>query len=105
MSRRPGQGAGRGPGDRPTWRGAPYICHDAGVRWTTIFLSDEVHEQRQREAFVAKTSMAELIRARLRPSVNRPRRRRAPEDPILKVACVCRGPVLSSENGEPLCGR
>jgi hypothetical protein len=53
----------------------------------TVFLPDDVHEQLRREAFRAKTSMADLIRARLR---------RPADDPILKVAGVCRGTVLSS---------
>ena len=75
------------------------------MRRTTIFLPDEVHEQLRRDAFLAKTSMAELIRARLQRSVSRPRRRGAAEDPILKVAGVCRGPVLSSEIDESLYGR
>jgi hypothetical protein len=72
---------------------------------TTIFLPDEVHEQLRQDAFRAKTSMAELIRARLRRSAGRPRRRGSPEDPILKVAGVCRGPVLSSEIDGFLYGR
>jgi len=82
----------------------PYICYTAGVRRTTIFLPEEVHEQLRRDAYLAKTSMAELIRARLRRPVS-PRRRGAPEDPIMKVAGVCRGPVLSSEIDESLYGR
>ena len=53
----------------------------------TVFLPDDVHERLRREAFRAKTSMAELIRARLR---------RPADDPILKVAGVYRGTVLSS---------
>jgi len=75
------------------------------VRRTTIFLPEEVHEQLRREAYLAKTSMAELIRARLRRPVSRPRRRGSAEDPILKVAGVCRGPVLSSDIDESLYGR
>ena len=75
------------------------------MRRTTIFLPDELHGQLRRDAFLAKTSMAELIRARLRGPVNRPRRRGATKDPILKVAGVCRGPILSSEIDESLYGR
>ncbi|MGA2325538.1 MAG: hypothetical protein ABSH05_04560 [Bryobacteraceae bacterium] len=75
------------------------------MRRTTIFLPDEVHEQLRQDAFRAKTSMAELIRTRLRSSIDRPRRRGSPQDPILKVAGVCRGPVLSSEIDESLYGR
>jgi len=75
------------------------------MRRTTIFLPEEVHEQLRRDAFLAKTSMAELIRVRLRRSINPPRRRGSAEDPILKVAGVCRGPVLSKEIDESLYGR
>ncbi len=75
------------------------------MRRTTIFLPDEVHEQLRRDAFLAKTSMAELIRARLQHPIDRPRRRGSPEDPLLKVAGVCRGPVLSGEIDDSLYGR
>ena len=75
------------------------------MRRTTIFLPDEVHEQLRQDAFRAKTSMAELIRLRLRRSSDRPRRRGSARDPILKVAGVCRGPVLSSEIDDWLYGR
>lgn len=74
------------------------------MRRTTIFLPDEVHEQLRQDAFRAKISMAEIIRARLRGSIDRPRRRGSPRDPILKVAGVCRGPVLSSDIDESLYG-
>lgn len=75
------------------------------MKRTTIFLPDEVHEQLRQDAFRAKISMAGLIRARLRSSIGRPRRRGAVQDPILKVAGVCRGPALSSEIDESLYGR
>jgi hypothetical protein len=75
------------------------------VKRTTIFLPDDVHEQLRRDAFRARTSMAELIRARLRRSTGSPRRPGPSQDPILKVAGVCRGPVLSSDIDEPLYGR
>lgn len=67
------------------------------MRRTTIFLPDEVHEQLRQDAFRAKVSMAELIRIRLQRSTGRPQRRGHSPDPILKVAGVCRGPVLSSD--------
>jgi hypothetical protein len=75
------------------------------MKRTTIFLPEEVHEQLRQDAFRAKTSMAELIRARLRSSIGRPRTRGSPQDPVLKVAGVCRGPVLSSEIDDFLYGR
>ncbi len=74
------------------------------MRRTTIFLTDELHERLRRDAFRAKVSMAELIRSKLRES-NAPRRRRATsEDPLLKVAGICRGPVLSGDIDESLYG-
>jgi hypothetical protein len=74
------------------------------MRRTTIFLPDDLHEQLRLDAFRAKTSMAELIRAKLRGSIGRPRRRESSQDPILKVAGVCGGPVLSSDIDEALYG-
>jgi len=74
------------------------------MRRTTIFLPDEVHEQLRQDAFRAKTSMAAFIRARLQPSTARPRKRGSPRDPILKVAGVCRGPVLSNDIDDSLYG-
>ena len=74
------------------------------MRRTTIFLPDDLHEQLRRDAFRGKTSMAELIRARLRRSVGQPSRRGPAKDPILKVAGVCRGPILSSDIDDELYG-
>jgi hypothetical protein len=75
------------------------------MRRTTIFLSHELHEQLRHDAFRAKTSMAGLIRAKLQGSIDTPRKRGASKDPILKVAGVCRGPVLSGEIDDSLYGR
>jgi hypothetical protein len=75
------------------------------MKRTTIFLPDELHEQLRRDAFRAKASMAELIRSKLQRSSDRPRKRRSSQDPILKVAGVCRGPVLSDDIDESLYGR
>lgn len=75
------------------------------MRRTTIFLPEDLHEQLRQEAFRARTSMAELIRERLRSSVEQPRKRRRQTDPILKVAGICSGPVLTSEIDEALYGR
>jgi hypothetical protein len=49
--------------------------------------------------------MAELIRKKLSGATNRPRRRGSSLDPILKVAGVCGGPILSSGIDESLYGR
>ena len=75
------------------------------MRRTTIFLPDDLHEQLRRDAFQSKTSMAALIRSRLQYSVAPRSKRRPAKDPILKVAGVCRGAVLSSEIDDSLYGR
>jgi hypothetical protein len=74
------------------------------MKRTTIFLTDELHEQLRQEAFRAKASMAEIVRRKLRQPAGRQRTRKAAPDPLLKVAGVCRGPVLSSEIDEALYG-
>ena len=75
------------------------------MKRTTIFLPEELHEQLRQAAFRAKISMAELIRTKLQHSIGRPRRRGSSQDPILKVAGICRGPILSSEIDDSLYGR
>ena len=45
------------------------------MRRTTVFLSDELHDQLRRDAFKAKVSMAELIRVKLQTPDARPRRK------------------------------
>jgi hypothetical protein len=72
------------------------------MRRTSIFLSDELHEQLRQDAFRAKISMAELIRMKLQGSPNRCRKTRASQDPLLKVAGICRGPILSGEIDDAL---
>ena|ERR1700730_1825586 len=80
-------------------------CYVGSMRRTTVFLPDELHEQLRLDAFRAKTSMAELIRAKLRRSIDRPAKRASSKDPILKVAGACSGPVLSREIDDALYGR
>lgn len=74
------------------------------MRRTTIFLPDEVHDRLRQDAFRAKISMAELIRATLQRSAAMPKRRGHSPDPILKVAGVCRGLVLSNDIDDSLYG-
>ena len=74
------------------------------MKRTTIFLSDELHEQLRHEAFRTKTSMAELIRSRLQSGSRSGKQGRVSRDPLLKVAGICRGPVLSSDIDESLYG-
>jgi hypothetical protein len=73
------------------------------MRRTTVFLSDELHDKLRRDAFEAKVSMAELIRLKLQTRTTRPRRKTG-EDPILKVAGVCRVPILSRDIDESVYG-
>lgn len=74
------------------------------MKRTTVFLPDDLHEQLRRAAFQQKTSMAELIRTRLRGATSKRSTSRASEDPILKVAGICRGPVISGDIDESLYG-
>ena len=74
------------------------------MKRTTIFLSDEAHEQLRQDAFRAKTSMAELIRRRLQGSIGGSRKTGSSKDPLLKVAGVCRGPILSNDIDDSLYG-
>lgn len=73
------------------------------MKRTTIFLPDDLHERLRHEAFRARISVAELIRARLRqPAVAHSRA--SSKDPVLKVAGVCRGPILSRSVDKALYG-
>ena len=74
------------------------------MKRTTIFLPEDLHEQLRRDAFQSKTSMAALIRVRLRRPNALPRSRGARKDPILKVAGICRGPILSDGINESVYG-
>ena len=74
------------------------------MRRTTIFLPEKLHQQLREAAFRAKISMAELIRERLRGSTGHPKRRAASQDPLLKVAGICRGPILSAGIDKALYG-
>ncbi len=73
------------------------------MKRTTIFLPDEMHERLRREAFRSHVSMAEVIRRKLTGSKKRGRRK-VSEDPILKVAGICSGPILSENIDEELYG-
>jgi hypothetical protein len=71
----------------------------------TVFLPDDFHERLRQDAFRTKVSMAELIRTKLRQSPERRSSRQSSKDPLLKVAGICRGPILSSEIDISLYGR
>jgi hypothetical protein len=81
-----------------------YICYAANMRRTTIFLPEDLHEKLRRDAFRAKTSMAELIRRRLAGPASERRKARAVRDPILKVAGVFSGATLSGDIDDALYG-
>jgi len=72
------------------------------MKRTTLFLPDELHEQLRQEAFRSRMSMAQIIRMRLENPVSRQKKPRV--DPLLKVAGICRGPVLSERIDEELYG-
>jgi len=74
------------------------------MKRTTVFLPDDLHEQLRQEAFQTRVSMAELIRATLQRSRAKPRHRANSADPLLKVAGICRGPVMSRDIDESLYG-
>lgn len=71
-----------------------YICYDAFVKRTTLFLPDELHERLRREAFASRVSMAELIRNRLERRGPR-RRRTVAADPLAAVEGIVKDGRLS----------
>jgi hypothetical protein len=74
------------------------------MRRTTIFLPDELHEELRGEAFRERVSMAEIIRLRIQAPAKAPVRRKAVTDPLLKVAGICGGAVMSANIDEELYG-
>jgi hypothetical protein len=74
------------------------------MKRTTLFLPDELHEQLRQEAFRTRLSMAQIIRMRLEKPASRQKRQKPKVDPLLKVAGICRGPILSERIDEELYG-
>jgi hypothetical protein len=72
------------------------------MRRTTISLPDELHEELRREAFRARLSMAEVIRLRIQTPAIAPGKRKAVADPLLKVAGICGGRVISANIDDEL---
>ena len=66
------------------------------MRRPTIFLPDDLHEELRAEAFRRQVSMAEVIRLRIQTPAKAPGKRKAGADPLLKVAGICSGPVISA---------
>ncbi|MEO8053420.1 MAG: CopG family transcriptional regulator [Acidobacteriota bacterium] len=75
------------------------------MKRTTIFLPEELHEQLRQEAFRSRVTMAELIRLRVQGTAKAPKTQpRAAADPLLMVAGICSGPVMSANVDEELYG-
>jgi hypothetical protein len=74
------------------------------MKRTTIFLPDELHDQLRQEAFRSRSSMAQIIRLRLERRASSPKKNKPKTDPLLKVAGICRGPLLSERIDEELYG-
>jgi hypothetical protein len=65
------------------------------MRRISISLSDELHEELRREALRHQISTAEVIRVRIQAPAKVPSKGKAVTDPLLKVAGICVGRVLS----------
>ena len=78
-----------------------YICYNAAVKRTTIFLPDDLHEHLREEAFRLRISMAELIRTKLLPAVQLGE---AEIDPLLEVAGICKDGGLTADIDKELYG-
>ena len=74
------------------------------MKRTTIFLPDELHERLRQEAFRTRLSMAQIIRLRLEHPASNPKKSHPKTDPLLKVAGICRGPLLSERIDEEIYG-
>ncbi|HYL76822.1 MAG TPA: hypothetical protein VEU96_21580 [Bryobacteraceae bacterium] len=74
------------------------------MKRTTVFLPDDLHERLSQEAFRSRISMASLIRTRLEKRRAAKKRSKAQTDPLLRVAGIYRGPVISNSIDEDLYG-
>ena len=74
------------------------------MKRTTIFLPDELHEELRGEAFRTRLSMAEVIRLRIQTPSIAQARRKVIGDPLLKVAGICGGAVMSANIDDELYG-
>ena len=74
------------------------------MKRTTIFLPDEVHEELRGEAFRMRLSMAEVIRLRIQGHAKGGGKRTPAADPLMKVAGICSGAVMSADIDEELYG-
>ncbi len=72
------------------------------MRRTTISLSDELHEELRREAFRLHVSIAEVIRLRIQAPAKAQAKHIAVADPLLRVAGICGGAVISANIDDEL---
>ena len=76
------------------------------MRRITISLSDEPHEELRREAFRAGLSIADVIGLRIQipteATAKAQTRRKGISDPLLKVAGICGGAVISANIDDEL---
>ncbi len=79
-----------------------YICHNACMKRTTIFLPEPLHESLRQEAFRTRVSMAEIIRLRLELGARPPGKPR--RDPLAKAEGAVRHGRLSQDIDEALYG-
>ena len=68
---------------------------------TELYPGDTVQTQANGRA---RVSMAELIRLRIQMPAKAPGKRKAVADPLLKVAGICSGPVISANIDDELYG-
>jgi hypothetical protein len=72
------------------------------MRRTTISLPDQRHEELRREAFRLRVSIAEVIRLRTQAPAKAQAKRKMIADPLLKVAGICGGAVMSANIDDEL---
>ena len=74
------------------------------MRRTTVWLSNEFHEELRREALRSGLSTAEVIRLRIQTPAKAPEKRKAFADPLFKVTGICGGAVISTNIDDELYG-
>ena len=70
----------------------------------TVSLPDEVYEQLCREALRSHSTISSIIRSRLENASRAKKRFTSRRDPLLSVAGICRGPVISKSVDDELYG-
>jgi hypothetical protein len=70
----------------------------------SVSLPNGLHHRFRQEASRARLSMSGLVRSRLASTASDPRKALSNVDPLLKVAGICQGPLLSDLIDEELYG-